>query len=96
MNVLRRTAIWSIEPTINIEEVRESLIPPVKKEEGEFNDYTLGEGINLPEIMANIAREYLGRALKETGGNKTKAARLLGLPNYQTLGNWLLRYGTKP
>ena len=26
-------------------------------------------------------------------GNKTEAARLLGLPSYQTLTNWLKKYG---
>ena len=93
MNVLRRTAIWSNEPTISIEEVKESIISRGKKEDRGFSDYAMGEKINLPEIMANIAREYLSRALKEAGGNKTKAARLLGLPNYQTLSNWITKYG---
>ena len=93
MNVLRRTAVWANEPTISVEEVKETIIPQGKIAEGGFNDYALGEGIDLPEIMANIAREYLSRALKESGGNKTKAARLLGLPNYQTLSNWITKYG---
>lgn len=93
MNVLRRTAVWSISPTISAEEVRESLNPPIKKKANECTDYSLDKGVNLPEIMGNIAREYLSRALRESGGNKTKAARLVGLPNYQTLSNWLTKYG---
>jgi len=95
MNVLRRTAIWSINPTITAEEVRESLNPSIKRNADELTVYPLDQGVNLPEIMGNIAREYLSRALKESGGNKTKAARLVGLPNYQTLSNWLAKYGVK-
>lgn len=93
MNVLRRTAVWSMNPTITAEEVRESLTPEINKKSAVLMNYPLEKGVNLPEIMANIAREYLSRALTESGGNKTKAARLLGLPNYQTLGNWLTKYG---
>jgi DNA-binding protein Fis len=33
--------------------------------------------------------------MKQAGGNKTKAAKLLGLPNYQTLDNWLKKYGVE-
>ena len=32
------------------------------------------------------------RAMAEAGGNKTEAARLVGLPSYQTLTNWLKKY----
>jgi len=38
-------------------------------------------------------RHYLSRALSEAGGNKTRAAELTGLPSYQTLTNWLRKYG---
>jgi transcriptional regulator with PAS, ATPase and Fis domain len=93
MNVLRRTAVWSSNPAITTEDVRESLIPSVKENSNAFTNYPLDKGVNLSEIMANLAREYLSRALKESGGNKTKAARLLGLPNYQTLSNWITKYG---
>jgi transcriptional regulator with PAS, ATPase and Fis domain len=37
----------------------------------------------------------LRRALDEAHGNKTEAAKLVGLPSYQTLTNWLNRYGVK-
>jgi DNA-binding protein Fis len=31
--------------------------------------------------------------MEEAGGSKTRAAELLGMGSYQTLGNWLKRYG---
>jgi hypothetical protein len=41
--------------------------------------------------LASVARHYLRRALDEAHGNKTEAAKLVGLPSYQTLSNWLQR-----
>jgi DNA-binding protein Fis len=47
----------------------------------------------LRGIIATVARHYLTRAMEVSHGNKTRAAELVGLPNYQTLTNWLLKYG---
>jgi hypothetical protein len=33
--------------------------------------------------------------MEEAGGSKVEATRLLGLSNYQTLSNWLERYGVE-
>jgi DNA-binding protein Fis len=49
----------------------------------------------VPDLLAGISRKYLEKGLKLTGGNKTKASKLLGLPNYQTLDNWLKKYGVE-
>ena len=45
--------------------------------------------------MADVARHYLDRAMEQSHGNKTEAAKLLGLGSYQTLTNWLLKYQPK-
>ena len=55
-------------------------------------DRSIEDGINLPEIMGEVARHYIDRALENSGGNKTKAANLLGLNSYQTLTNWIEKY----
>jgi DNA-binding protein Fis len=47
---------------------------------------------NLPDLLAEVARHYLIRALEEAGQNKSKAAKLIGLSNYQTFDNWLGEY----
>lgn len=64
------------------------------EDDGVLNQ-TFKEGFSLPKVMGAVARHYIDRALTEAGGNKTKAARLLGLPSYQTLGNWIQKYITK-
>jgi len=50
------------------------------------------QGMSLPDLMADVARHYLERAMAQAEGNKTAAARLLGLGSYQTLNNWLKKY----
>ena len=40
----------------------------------------LGDGFNLEEHLKTIQRHYLRRGMEEARGNKTQAARLLGLP----------------
>ena len=45
----------------------------------------LGHGFDLEEHLKTIQRHYLRRGMEEARGNKTQAARLLGIPHYQTL-----------
>ena len=54
----------------------------------------LDQAISLPDLIGEVARHYLERAMAMTHGNKSEAARLLGLGSYQTLSNWLQKYGS--
>ena len=91
-NTLCRAAIWCQSEEIQAEDVKEALLPEPPKRGGGIFDRQLGDGLNLPEILEVTARHYLERALEESQGNKTVAARLVGLPSYQTFTNWLERY----
>ena len=93
---LKRAAIWSDGETVTTEDLREALLAVPLAQRSEVLDRPLGTGFDLPELLAEVARHYLKRALDEAGGNKTKAAELVGLPSYQTLTNWLQRYGVDP
>jgi len=92
---LKRAAIWSEGVTITTEDVREALLKIPSTQRTDVLGRPLGEGLNLPDLLAKVARHYLERALDETSGNRTKAAILVGLPSYQTLTNWLRRYEVK-
>lgn len=95
LNTLRRAAIWTPEAMIRAEDVREALLPWVARGDDRILGRPLDEGLDLPELISTVARHYLERALDETAGNKTRAAQLVGLPSYQTLTNWMKRYGVK-
>ena len=87
-----RLALWSPNPVVTADDVREELLKTVRSDSADLLGRPLGNGLDLPNLMAELARHYLERALAEAGGNKTRAADLIGLPSYQTLTNWMSRY----
>jgi DNA-binding NtrC family response regulator len=92
LNTLRRAALWSQTEEIGAEDVREALIPEIVGSQTDILDRPLGEGLNLPQLLEEVAQHYLSRAFDESNGNKTMAAKLVGLPSYQTFTNWHARY----
>jgi transcriptional regulator with PAS, ATPase and Fis domain len=94
-NTLTRATVWSAGETLDAEDIREALLPvPTAPECAEtILHRPLGNGLDLRGVLKTVAVHYLERGLAQTGGNKTRAAEILGLPNYQTLTNWLRKYG---
>jgi len=91
-NTLSRAAIWSSGATITVEEMRAALLAVPGTRGGDVLHRPLGENLKLPDLIEEVARHYLTRAMDEAENNKTKAAELVGLPSYQTLTNWLNKY----
>jgi transcriptional regulator with PAS, ATPase and Fis domain len=91
-NTLLRASIWASGDTITRQDVAESLALTVAPQADTVLGRSLEQGVSLLDIMADVARHYLERAMAQTHGNKSEAARLLGLGSYQTLGNWLQKY----
>ena len=93
-NTLTRAAVWSENEVLDEEDIRAALlsVPTAARERDDILGKSSG-GINLPKIMEAVATHYLHAALTESHGNKTKAAELLGLSSYQTLANWMKKYG---
>lgn len=95
LNTLRRAAIWSQSDEIQAEDIKEALLPETLDQPTDILDQPLGDGCDLPKLLETVAWHYLQRALDESQGNKTVAAKLVGLPSYQTFTNWLNRYGIR-
>jgi transcriptional regulator with PAS, ATPase and Fis domain len=96
LNTLHRVAAWCEGETILAEEMREAILPTrAPKQSQDIDDTLPSEGFSLPEMLGHISKNYLEKGMKQAGGNKTKAAKLLGLPNYQTLDNWLKKHGVE-
>ena len=87
-----RLVLWAPTATVAADDVHEELLRTVQNEPGDLLGRPLGDGLELPALVADLARHYLERALAEADGNKTRAAELVGLPSYQTLTNWMKRY----
>ena len=94
-NTLSRAAILIAGETIETDDIRESLFPVTRAGHNGDNvlNRSLGNGFSLPDVLSGVARHYLKRAVAESKGNKTKIATLVGLSNYQTVSNWLNKYG---
>ena len=94
-NALLRASIWAPGEEIAAEDIAEVLSFTSTGTDDAILGAALGNGFSLPDLMADVARHYLDRAMEQSRGNKTEAAKLLGLGSYQTLTNWLLKYQSK-
>ena len=94
-NTLSRVALWSTGGQIDEHDIADALLelPPSTPAGDELLDLSTAAGVDLPNLMRRLASHYLAEAMALTGGNKTKAAKLLGLASHQTLSNWLDKYG---
>lgn len=88
-NTIMRICVWCPEKTIQEDDVRQALLPSPHKQNDDILHKPLGDGFQLQEILDVISTQYISKALKESAGNKSKAANLLGMKNYQTLSNWM-------
>jgi DNA-binding NtrC family response regulator len=91
LNTLRRAAIWSQAVEIQADDIKDALFPENSSQQA-ILERPLGDACNLPDILQEVARHYLERAIAESGGNKSIAAKLVGLRSYQTFTNWLTKY----
>jgi transcriptional regulator with PAS, ATPase and Fis domain len=93
-STLRRAAIWSDARKLSGEDIQRELLPVVHKKQtqDQILNRRFYDGFEIESVMAEVAKHYLSRALKETGKNKSKVARLLGLGSYQTVSNWMEKY----
>jgi transcriptional regulator with PAS, ATPase and Fis domain len=93
-NTILRLCILTKDSVIKENDVQKSLLIIRNKKAETILNRPLENGFSLPQLISEIAKHYLLRALDETQGNKTKAAKLVDLPNYQTFDNWLEKYNT--
>jgi len=96
-NTLSRASILIAGETIETDDIREALFPVSgsQKDQEKILNRSLGHGFSLPDVMAEVAGHYMKRAVEESKGNKSKMVTLLGLSNYQTVSNWLKKYGVE-
>ncbi|WP_419620842.1 hypothetical protein [Thiolapillus sp.] len=94
-NTLTRAAVWSAGSTITGQDIAEALLElPTTTDTGDdILNRPIEDGVDLPSLIQEVASHYLRRSLDVTAGNKSSAAKLVGLSSYQTLTNWLQKYG---
>jgi transcriptional regulator with PAS, ATPase and Fis domain len=91
-NAILQAAVMSEGEKIEKHEIEAAIFSATIPMRKEFFDFQLpDEGLDLEEHLNSMRKRYLEQAMQKTAGNKTKAARLLGLKNYQTLDAQLKR-----
>lgn len=91
---LLRASLWGSSEKISEFDIKEAMLAaPVHDEQ--ILGLDLSQGIDINEVLREVCVHYIERALTESDGSKTKAAELLSLKNYQTLNNWMEKYGIK-
>ncbi|MDN7125665.1 sigma-54-dependent Fis family transcriptional regulator [Pseudidiomarina sp. 1APP75-32.1] len=90
-STLMRAFLWAANNLIEQTDIEEAMFTSKPQVSG-LMSHDIAEGVDIKGLMDDLAKEYIMRALAYTGQNKKKAARLLGLKNYQTLNNWMEKY----
>jgi DNA-binding NtrC family response regulator len=94
-NALIQAAVMTDDPEIHAEDLSAATVerPSCCDHMNDPSAQLLGEGFSLEAHLISIQKQYLRRAMQEAEGIKAKAARLLGMKNYQTLDAQLKRFG---
>ena len=91
-HTLMRAAIWSRGAEINETDIQKNLLT-LPTQSTDILGQRLYKGFNLEQILDQVERHYIQRAMSKTSGKKKLAAELLGITNYQTLTNRMCKLG---
>ncbi|ERS84163.1 hypothetical protein Q667_18225 [Marinobacter sp. C1S70] len=91
-STLIRAALWSPAEQITGSDLQQALFT-MPERQADLLNRDVSQGIDLNDLMGELAAHYIQNAMAHTGKNKTKAAKLLGLKSQQTLSNWIEKYG---
>lgn len=94
-NALVQAATMCAGDVIERSDLEAAVASEPARDEDNVLELPLGNGFSLDKHLENIQRQYLRRAMQEAGGVKTRAAKLLGMKNYQTLDAQLKRLKVK-
>ena len=93
-NTIKRIAMWSDDNIVSDSDVLEALYGTgQEKDMPDILGRNMSQGVDLHAIFSEVAKHYISRAIADSNGNKSDAAKLVGLPSYQTLSNWMNKYG---
>lgn len=91
-NTLVEAAVMCEGDTIGVNDVK-AAVADIPGKSVDVLSRELGDGFVLEDLLEDIRRKYLQRAMDEADGVKKRAAELLGIAHYQTLDGQLKRLG---
>lgn len=94
-NTLTRACVWTQGATIDKAAAEEALMKVALDPgagDGVLNR-PLDDGLDLKELLGEVAHHYLERAWEAAHHRKQRAADMVGLNTYQTFKDWAHKYG---
>lgn len=92
-NCLNRAVLWAEGDEITDHDIQQATIAVEKTDSSAPGVPNLVAGFDVQQYIDAIKEKYVLAALEKSGGNLSKAAKLLGLANHQTLSNWIKKLG---
>ncbi len=86
-NTLSRAILWSEKDQLSLNEIKAAMHTRSDYELTEQPQLKLGKTVDLQQILDNISKKYIETALVLAGYNKSKASKMLGFANHQSLLN---------
>jgi transcriptional regulator with PAS, ATPase and Fis domain len=83
-----RVCTWSDEKIISADEFQNSIIQRQSKNQSILID-DISQGVDIEEKIDLLKSHYINLAERQTGGQKTKMAKILGLKSHQVLSGWM-------
>ncbi|WP_295763831.1 sigma 54-interacting transcriptional regulator [Undibacterium sp.] len=91
-HTLLRAAIWSRQSEISEADIQKNLLK-LPSQSTDILGQPVRKGFDLQEVLDQVERHYIERAMSKASGKKKLAAELLGIAHYQTLTNRMARIG---
>lgn len=91
-STLLRAAVWSQSELITERDMQAAILK-LGNSENQVLERPVTQGFSLQEVLDEVSRHYIEKAFRVGKGRKSKAAKLLGFDNYQTLDNWTKKLG---
>lgn len=89
-NTLNRAVLWSESEVISADDLQSAVISSGQNSKVKSSFTMPGD---LQQYIDSIKKDAVNNALEYSRGNKSKAAKMLGLNNHQTLNNWIKNLG---
>ncbi len=91
-STLRRATVWSSSHYLSDRDIEDSLLTARSPSEGVLNK-PLTEGFKIQDVLDEVEKHYIERALRLTENNKSEARKLLGFGSPQLLSQHMKRLG---
>jgi transcriptional regulator with PAS, ATPase and Fis domain len=86
-----RATLWSAKEQITDDDVMDAMFS-TEQRHSDLLEKDISQGIDINKLIQKFTKHYVVKSLDLCHGNKSKAAKMLGLKNYQTLNNWIVKY----